>query len=1047
MRCRECGSRNDWPAHVCVSCGCSMQLSCGACGVVNAGDAPVCIGCGIPLGQPTSDAGAVRAYLSGEVKHLTVLFADLVGSFSLLSEDPEEAARLLEGVLGQMEQAVRAAGGIITQTMGDGIMALFGAPLASEDHAVRACRAAIALREDIQSRGPVKDLGQAVRVGICTGNVLTGRHGGGPAAGYTAFGRTAHLASRLEHRAQPGCILISAPTYKFARPWVEVRSLGRQEIRGCETSTEVFELLSVRNTAPAKPSPPQQTPFVARDAEMGLLAQLADEVTEGHGRAVLLVGDAGIGRSRLLREFTRTQMGAGWQCIRTLGISHHTMVPFGGILDLVAQLSSPFDQPNDAVELVAANLGDSLKAHEPALNYLLGNKAQDFDQLPSERRRAQIARAAAALIAEAGGQCPILLEVDDLQWVDSDSRYVLEYIAASISGSRAMLIGACRTDSQMLWAHLPNCFQVPLESFAKKRINTFLNTLLGPHPSLADLRRILVRRTGGNPLFVEEIVGDLVSIGALEGDVGNYRLSASDVPLKIPPRVQDVIAARVDRLENLDKRTLQAAAICGSDVEPPLLAAILSSPVETVSDSLGSLVGQGFLEQSESPRPAYSFCHALTQEVVYAALVKEDKVRLHKSALAFLERQTAMAEENPEALAFHSSLSLDFARAVRYLMLSGERALSVSACQRAINCFTKALGFMERLPPGGDRDRQEIELRMRLRVALVPLGRHLEIVPHLDRVESLLNAGPDQLLAAQVSCYKAHSCWLLGRWEDAARSAGRALEIAQREQNEGHGVTARFVLGITAYSTGDFRVAVEQLEASLEKMPGNEGSLRLGFFALPSVVCRSWLSWCLAELGDFDRAMDHGRESLRIAEKEGRPFDRVQSLLSVGGVELMSGDWNAALPHLEEALAECRRADVAVLVPRAAAALGYARALAGDLEEASELGEMALKEADRMDLLAMRPICLRWSAEIALLAGRVTEASRVSGALLSECERSSQRGQKAWALYLLGRCREIEGAKDEAAGYYADSLKRAEGLGMRPLMARLAGQMAPAGTV
>lgn len=1037
MRCRSCNEDNLETHRYCSNCGSPLERLCVDCGASNTWQAPRCVACGARL---TSGSGEIRTDLSGERKRVSVLFADLVGSLALLSEDPEEAGALLEDVLEQMEQAVRSCGGTVTSAMGDGIMAVFGAPTAFEDHARRACRAALTIQDAIGEYARRQAVELAIRAGICTGEVIFGQRGDGVALQHTALGRTTHLASRLERMAPAGSILISGETQRLVSDWAETRSLGTVAIRGFTEPVEIFELLDLRTTRKRSNSGRALAPLLGRDRELGFLGHIASGVEGGRGQAVLVVGEPGVGKSRLVREFIRRQARAGWRSVAVQGFSHLSPPPFSAVVDVLRNLLPPgarwTAEPGAGAawgELLRGTAG--VEAHRRALEALAGAEDDAWREIPVGQRTIRVRQALAAVLEAESRRQPLIVAVDDLQWIDADSREIIERLVDSLSRCKVLIAAAARPPPQPRWFQSANCFQLPLDNLRPDQAERLVDSLLGPHDSLDELRRRLLARTGGNPFFIEETVRELAARGAIGGRQGDFRVVEPFHDVKVPARVQDVIAMRIDRLQPRDKRTLQAAAACGHEVDATLLGNLLGVDEDELLDRVRRLVALKFLEEKAPPGRRFSFGHALIHDVAYDSLLKKERTQLHARILHLMEAAGPATHDGYDALAFHAVRAQDWERAVRHLRAAGERALSRSACQRAVDCFEQALGVLPRLPDRAPAKAAEIDVRLKLRNALVPLGRHREILPHLEAALALASDPDDRRVSAQIRCYIAHACWLLGRWEDATAAGQPALSTAQELEDTGLEITTRFILGLAAYSKGHLAEAIAHLGASTQTLTGEREGDRLGFFSLPAVVTRGWLAWCLAESGEFPAALDHARESFRIATRYGRPFDRVQAALALGGTHLMRGQAADALPLLEDALRECREAGVPILVPRVASALGYARALAGRLDEARAVAEIALKETERMDLAAMRALCLRWACKTALLSGRVDDALTISRTLLTECRSSGQAGHEAWALYLFGWAHALKGDGAEAEKKLLDAGRIAERLGMRPLHA------------
>lgn len=1038
MDCPNCSVPNQ-TGRFCEACGSPMEAECAACGAPLHPGARFCGACGQAVGSPAEPLQPMRLDRSGEHKHITVLFADLVGSLSLLAEDPEEAGSLLEDVLDDFRRTVQTCGGIVAQEAGDGIMALFGAPKASDDHALQACRAAIQMRRGIAALAAKHRRHLAIRVGIFTGTAIAGERSSGTGSYYTALGRTAHLAARLEKLAPPNGILISSATFSLAEKWAEATSVGAIDVRGAGRPMEAFLLTDLRDDSPKLDTEGSATPFVSRGHEIALLDQIAREAAEGHGRGVLITGEPGVGKSRLLRELATRLDEAGWRQVSIQGLSHRRPSPLNGIVDVVgAVLSCKGATETELRDRLSQNYA-GLQEHVEPLLALAGMEPSGWNELLAEQRQIRVTRAVTALLLAESRVKPLFLALEDVQWIDPDSRELFSRLGSAIARNRILVIATGRVEEPALFDTWRDFIRFPLDCLQDHKIEHLIDALLGQHPSLVDLRRVLVERTGGNPLFIEESVRELVSAGTLAGRPGEYRLVSPARKLSVPARVQDVIAMRIDRLQLQDKRALQTAAVCGHAFDLSVLDAILPGNQNTLLRQLEHLTELQFLRSGLDEGQRFAFPHALIHEVAYNSLLRVDQKTIHRRIFEFL-KETGPNDDQLDRIAFHATRAEVWDKAVDYLTRAGSSALARSACHQATERYEEALSLLPHLPENDARRRTEVDLRLLLRNALLPIGRHREIPAHLDAAARCQVELGDLRRMAQIDEHRCHAAWLLGRWPEAFEAGHRALASAEALNDTSLQVGIRFNLGLTAYSTGRFDEAIAHLTATSEITRLAERQ-RLGFFSLPSVVSRSWLAWCLAECGRFAEAHAYSLEALRISEGAGRPFDRIQALLATGGVQVMQGNWADAIQPLEKAFQLCREAAVAILVPRTAAALGYAYALASKVAEARDLQELALSEADRMTLPAMRPICLRWSAETAIIAGRTDEAADFTASLLAESEAAGEAGHLAWAYFLRGRIEVIRGELILAEKDLLAAMEQTRRLGMEPLLAECRRQL------
>ena len=676
-----------------------------------------------------------RSDLEGERKQVTVLFADLKGSLELIADrDPEEARQILDPVLEHLMAAVHRYEGTVNQVMGDGIMALFGAPVAHEDHAVRACYAALAMQAAMRRYGEEvrRTHGLAVqsRVGLNSGDVVVRAISNDLHMDYSAIGQTTHLAARMEQLATPGSILLTATTLRLVEGLVQVNALGPIPVKGLAEPVEVFELLgasTVRRRLQASAAR-GLTRFVGRQYELESLRQALERVGAGHGQVVAAVGEAGVGKSRLVYEFVHSHRTQGWLVLESASVSYGKATPYFPVLDLLKRYAHV--EEHDDTRTVRAKvtgqvltLDETLQDTVPALLALLDALPEDSPFLrldPSQRRQRTLVALKRVLLRESQGQ-PLLLVFEDLHWIDAETQALLDSLVESLPTARLLLLVNYRPEYQHGWGSKTYYTQLRLDPLPPASADEFLQALLGDDPSLEPLKRLLIARTEGNPFFLEESVRTLVETGVLVGERGAYRLAQALPTIQVPATVQAVLAARIDRLPPEEKRLLQTAAVIGTEVSFPLLRAIAELPEEALHRGLAHLQAAEFLYETHLfPEPEYTFKHALTHEVAYASLLMTRRQALHAAAGQALETLYAQRLEDAyERLAYHYARTDNVAKAVAYLTRVAEKAARHSAHVEAISHLTQALELLQRLPATPERSQQELTLHIALGASLL----------------------------------------------------------------------------------------------------------------------------------------------------------------------------------------------------------------------------------------------------------------------------------------------------------------------------------------
>jgi tetratricopeptide (TPR) repeat protein len=634
---------------------------------------------------------------------------------------------------------------------------------------------------------------------------------------------------------------------------------------------------------------------------------------------------------------------------------------------------------------------------------------------------------------------PLLLVVENLHWIDTETQAVLESLIESLPAARVFLLVTYRPEYQHAWGSKTYYTQLRLDPLSPEHAHELLTALLGEDASLTPLAQRLVEHTEGNPLFLEESVRTLVETQGLVGETGAYHLAKPFVSLQVPVTVQAILAARMDRLSVEAKRLLQAAAVIGRDVPLSLLQAIAEPPEAEVRHGLRHLQAAEFLyETCLFPESAYTFKHALTQQVAYGSLPHERRRLLHARIVQALETlYTERRGEHTERLADHAFRGEMWEQAVAYCRQASAKASARSANREAVAHLEQALAALQHLPESRDRRAQAIDLWLELRNALHPLGEHERIHACLHEAERMAEAMGDPRRLSQVSTLLGHYFGWIGEQEHAIERLQHALDIARDLGDVVLQLGPSFVLGEAHFALGNYRQAAQFLRQVMASLTGDLAYERFGWTMVPSVCSRQWLVYCLAELGEFVEGATLADEGVRIAEAVNHPFSLEQIYDSVGSLYLRKGDFDCAILALERALGLCRAANIQSSVPGIASALGHAYALAGRIDEALHLLEQAVERATAMKRGIDLTRCVASLSEGYLLAGRRDAAGPLAQRALELSQEHKERGNQAWALRLLG---EIAARCDppkieSAAASYRQALVLAEELGMRPLQA------------
>jgi class 3 adenylate cyclase/tetratricopeptide (TPR) repeat protein len=1071
MKCARCQHENRPGARFCEECAAPLARVCANCGAPLSVTARFCSECAHPAGrdaQVTSQRfGAPEVYtpkhlaekiltskaaLEGERKQVTVLFADLKGSMELLADrDPEEARRILDPVLERMMEAVHRYEGTVNQVMGDGIMALFGAPLAHEDHAVRACYAALRMQESLKryANDTRRSHGVEVqiRVGLNSGEVVVRAVGSDLHMDYTAVGQTTHLAARMEQLALPGTVRLTAQTVQLAEGYVEVRPLGPIPVKGLAGPIEIFELTGAgpARTRLQAAAVRGLTRFVGRDAEIEHLRRVLGQAGAGRGQVVALVGEAGVGKSRLTYEFTHSHRVQDWLILEASSVSYGRATSYLPVIGLLKGYFKIGDQ-DDHREMRAKVLGRVLgldRVLEPLLPPLLALldvplKDPAWQNLDPPQRRQRTLDAVKRLLLRESLAQTLLVVFEDLHWIDGETQALLDSLVEGLGSARLLLLVNYRPEYEHRWGSKTAYSQLRLDALPTESAAELLAALLGPDPGLTPLTQMLVKR--GNPLFLEETVRTLVETGALTGERGAYRLTRPVEVLQVPATVQTILAARIDRLPAEEKRLLQAASVIGKHVPYALLAAIAEQPEEAMREGLAHLQEADFLHEMQIfPDLEFTFKHVLTHDVAYAGLLGERRRDLHAAVVAAIERLHGdRLVEQVERLAHHAQQGEVWDKAVRYLRQAGTKAFLRSAHREAATCFEQALDALRRLPETPDAIAESLDLRFDLRGALMPLGEFGRLGAVLDEAEGLAEAAGDQRRLGHALTYKTMQFVHAGDLVAAFQTGRRALAIGESQPDVAIQVVANWYLGAARVKGGECREAVRHCEAAISLIPEDLRQERFGQTSIVGSSARWTLAAALGALGRFPEAFGRLREAMQIAEEAGHVWTLLFPLIGLGILKLEQGDFAGAVAPLERGLDLCRTREAPLLLHDFAWALGAAYHGTGRRADGVTLMEDAARGVAERHR--------RWSGWAGyagalggayLLDGRLPDATRIAEGGLAAARRLGEREVEGRLLRLLGdiAAHPDRFDVDAAEAHYRQALALAEELGLRPLAA------------
>jgi class 3 adenylate cyclase/tetratricopeptide (TPR) repeat protein len=1105
MICPQCQSDNPPNAAFCDQCGARLETACPNCGEPNRRTAKFCRNCGQTINQTQSVSPsaatapgpetyvpkhlaekilATRHTLEGERKQITVLFADIRGSTSLLEGlDPEEGQKIIDPVLHVMMDAVHRYEGTVNQVLGDGIMALFGAPLAHEDHALRACYAALAMQDEMrryrQRLGHSEESGVQISVGLNSGEVVVRSIDNDLNIDYSALGHTTHLAARMQELAGPGLALMSASTLRQVEGFIQVQSLGPVQAKGVSQPVETYSLIGATSARTRVQAGAARglTPLVGRRAEIEVFNKLVEQAEAGKGQILAMVGEPGMGKSRLVHEFTRHQLRPGWLVLEGASVSYGKATPYFPLIEMLRRYLAVSE--GEGVESVQAKVAEKILSIEkdgvltdaiPPILALLGalpdgeiknsatkreailDSIKRFNDLEPQQRRRRTFESLKRLLLREAQQQPLLVIFEDLHWIDNETQAFLDSLVESLPMTRILLLVNYRPGYTHAWVDKTYYTQLRVEPLQATSAEELLGHLLGNNADLKALKELLIRRTEGNPFFAEESVHSLVETGILVGTKRAYRPGLQVNNVRIPSTVESVVADRIDRLSTADKHLLQTAAVIGVEVPLNLLHAVADLSEEELHRGLSKLQTSEFLYESNLfPEVKYAFRHALTNEVAYGALLVGRRILLHARIVEALETLSGQGSQDYlEQLAHHAFHGQLWDKAASHADLAGRRALSRSANYEAVGFLEMALTALRNRPQTRECLERAVDIRLHLRNALFLLGDFAKLYANLREAESIAEKLGDQRRLGRILNFFATYHGLIGQHGHAIAACQRALTL--NHEDEELNTVSHYYLGQSYVFTGQYDESIKVLSRVLDQVSNERHKFeRFGTAVIISVLCRVYMVQCLAQLGAFKEGLSIGREGMQIAKEAAHAYSLAYATCSVGLLLLVKGDISDAIQVLEDALQQCYQAEIRVLYPQIASYLGLAYALSTRLCEAVPLMEKADEETRRIGRKAGQALRQVWHGFVSLLAGRIEEANVQAERALQLSLETKERGHQAWALFLMSDIAARIDTKEKAQNHYHQALTLAKELKMNPLQAhcylRLGDSYATAGEV
>ncbi len=1029
MNCPQCQTQNPEDNKFCRKCGTKLVKTCPQCNSETLPDDTFCGKCGHDLRKPREAkpldydqphsytpkhlADKIltnRNYIEGERKVVTVMFADVAG-FTSMSEklDAETVHEVLDGCFRILMDEIHRYEGTINQFRGDGIMALFGAPIAHEDHAQRACHAALSIQKSLEPYG--ERLKQQygtdfkMRIGLNSGPVVVGSIGDDLRMDYTAQGDTANLASRMESSAYAGNILVSNHMYRLAKEFFEFEPLGQIHVKGKEEPVEAYRLIKPTEveTRIAASVAKGLTRFVGRQRESETLKDAFDKVKSGEGQVVGIVGEAGVGKSRLLLEFRNSlPKGQHWyyegRCLHYGG-----SMPYLPILDITRSLIGVKEGEQEHVirqKLKERILGiDQNLTHViPPFQELLSLKVDDeeFAKLEPKQKKEKTFEAIRDLLIRGSQDRTVVLVFEDLHWIDKTTEEFLSYMIGWLPKTRILLLLLYRPEYTHKWGSKSYYSMIGLGHLSISASAELVAAILSGGDVVPELRELILNRAAGNPLFMEELAHSLLQNGSIQKKDNLFILTRDVSSIQVPDTVQGIIAARMDRLEESLKRIMQVAAVVGREFAFRILETITEMK-EDLKSGLVNLQGLEFIyEKSLFPELEYIFRHALVQEVAYNSILINRRKEIHEKIGRAIETlYPTRLEEFYEMLAYHYSKSRNLTKAYEYLKSSAEKAVLNDATFEAVRFYKEAMEVLSHLPQADENKREQIDLVLAMQTPWRRIGISADYLPMLQKAETLAEELGDDNNSLHVRSILGVYYILKG---GDPQLGWKYLESCEEHLERMQDTELMIPLGVDLCSfciiEGDLQ-RVNRLAPTIISLIESRGK-QADFFDKhfnPYAYVHAVWGWLKALSGDFRQGERLLEKALSFALKIGDLSTAAFTELAYGVMFAVMGDGKIAAEHLRNAIKYSEESQTALLLGMTWAWLGFAHHLMGEFKIGVDLTEKGIRMHTDLGLPFWRSMC-HWLCSAAYLEMGDLDEARTRAALALKLSQASN--EKQW---------------------------------------------------
>ncbi len=937
MQCPKCQFENREGAKFCKECGSKFELTCPNCGNPSTPDSKFCDNCGYDLVKPVKASPVdyskphsytpkyladkiltSRSSIEGERKLVTVMFAD-VANFTAISEllDPEDIHQIMDGAFQILMNEIHNFEGTINQFTGDGVMALFGAPVAHEDHAQRACLAALstqrALQEYSQQVKAKHDVDFVLRIGLNSGPVVVGSIGDDLRMDYTAVGNTTNLANRMQGLAKPGSILVSYDTHRLVADFFKFEFSGLVQVKGIKAPQETFQLIkpSAVETRIGASVARGLKQFVGRKNSMAKLMEVYERIQSGAGQVIGVVGEAGVGKSRILLEFNSRLSKDEFIYLEGRCLPYGGSMSYLPMLDLIKSYFGIKDDNSESaikakLKEKISTLDENLQATIPSFQDLLSLKvdSDDFTSLDPQQKRELTFAAMRDLFMHISHDLPLIIAVEDLHWIDNTSENFLNFLIGGISNNKILIILLYRPEYTHQWGSKSYYSQIGLKQLGIPSSIQLIKTILESEEISQEIEKLVLHRTAGNPLFIEEFTQMLIEDGAIQQKRGQYLLNRKASDIKVPETIQGLIAARIDRLEDDIKSTLQVASVIGRDFAYRILQTITGMS-EELKSYLFNLQDLEFIyEKKNIHELEYIFKHALTQEVAYLSLLTARRKLLHSMVGQAMETHFAeRLNEYSNIIGEHFMRGEDWEKAYHYLNQAGDAAIRLYAHFEARAHFTKSLNALDHMEDTKENQRRRGDTIINLTVSSWLTDRADVSIERLEKAENLIRSlldsnhrsPEDTTRLARIHFWIGRAYYQRGEMREALGYYQKVLPVAQQTGDAK-------ILAIPSGAIGQVLVVQGHLE---------KGSALLGQAIELFEQLARWPEWiqaksfygaALAGMGKYNQGLSSTKDALSKSQEFQSLTGISVSQLCTGFVYFFVGDLPKAIEAAQAAV-------------------------------------------------------------------------------------------------------------------------------------------------